>query len=178
MPHIHTKPGQHDHTVSIYIFRTDFDEPKVMLHFHRKINMYAQFGGHIELNETPWQATSHELVEETGYEMNQLQILQPQQNVLRMTDAIVHPFPAVYATMGYPGEGGHFHTDITYAFIASSSPHHLPVEGESTDIKLFNKHELVSLGEDKIDSITRETALYIFDNCLENWQTISPFEFK
>ena len=31
MPHIHTEPGQHDHTASAYIFRTDFSEPKVML---------------------------------------------------------------------------------------------------------------------------------------------------
>ncbi len=53
MAHIHTQPGQHDHTASAYIFRVDFDEPKLVLHLHRKINKYLQFGGHIELHETP-----------------------------------------------------------------------------------------------------------------------------
>jgi len=63
MAHIHTQPGQHDHTASAYIVRTDFDEPKIMLHLHRKIGKYLQFGGHVELHETPWQAVVHELRE-------------------------------------------------------------------------------------------------------------------
>ncbi|HMI09489.1 MAG TPA: NUDIX domain-containing protein [Candidatus Saccharimonadales bacterium] len=178
MPHIHTEPGQHDHTISIHIFRVDFGDPKVMLHFHRKINKYAQFGGHIELNETPWQATSHELTEETGYGIDQLQLLQPLQPLPKMTTAIVHPFPVLYATMRYPGEGGHYHTDTTYAFIATDEPRRLPAEGESTDIKLFSRQELVDLGEDKVDHVTREAALYIFDNCLVQWQKVSPLDFK
>ena len=66
MAHIHTQPGQHDHTASAYIIRTDLDTPRIMLHLHRKIGKYLQFGGHVELNETPWQAVVHELREESG----------------------------------------------------------------------------------------------------------------
>jgi 8-oxo-dGTP pyrophosphatase MutT (NUDIX family) len=81
MSHIHKKPGQHDHTASTFLFRTDFSEPKVMLHFHQKLGSYMQFGGHVELNETPWQTVIHELREESGYDIDQLQILQPKQRL-------------------------------------------------------------------------------------------------
>src|SRR3954465_16018556 len=94
MPHIHTEPGQHDHTVSAYIFRTDFSEPKVMLHLHKKHGTYMQFGGHIELNENPWQAITHELREEAGYELDELFILQPHQRLMHLSrGAIAHLQP-------------------------------------------------------------------------------------
>ena len=67
MPHIHTEPDQHDMTVSAYIVRTDSAEPLCLVHMHRKIGKLAQIGGHIELNETPWQSIAHELEEESGY---------------------------------------------------------------------------------------------------------------
>jgi len=178
MPHIHTEPGQYDHTVSIYIFRTDFDEPKVMLHFHRKFSTYAQFGGHIELHENPWQTAIHELKEESGYDIEQLRILQPEGSTPRMTTAVVHPFPAIHATLTYPGQSGHFHTDTMYAFTADEAPRNMPDEGESTDIQLFTKQELISLSNDKIDNVTREAALYIFDNCLVTWRPLLPSDFK
>ena len=65
MPHIHTKPGQHDHTVSAFIVRLDGKQPRILLHRHKKSGVYMQFGGHIELHENPWQAISHELLEES-----------------------------------------------------------------------------------------------------------------
>lgn len=36
MLHIHTQPGQHDHTVSAYIIRYINDEPYLLLHRHKK----------------------------------------------------------------------------------------------------------------------------------------------
>jgi len=176
MPHIHTNPGQHDHTVSMYIFRIDLNEPKVMLHMHKKIGAYAQFGGHIELNENPWQTIEHELVEETGYGMEQLQILQPVGRKAHITSAIVHPYPIVYSTMGYPNNKTHFHTDSAYAFITSETPLRSPQEGESTELRLFTREEIVTLSS--IDKITRDTALYIFDTCLESWQPVSTKDFQ
>lgn len=176
MSHIHTEPGQHDQTISIYIFRTDFDEPKLMLHFHRKMKIYAQFGGHVELNETPWQAALHELREESGYDMEQLKILQPAQRLTYMKDAIVHPQPAAHVTMEYPSFGGHRHTDTTYVFTTNEAPRHTPDKEESTDLRLFTRAEVIE--SPQVDSITRETALYAFDEVLEKWQPLSPNEFK
>lgn len=70
MPHIHTEPGQHDLTVSAYIVRMDLPEPAIILHKHRKLNKWLQFGGHVEPHENPWQAVQREIREESGYELS------------------------------------------------------------------------------------------------------------
>ena len=36
MSHIHTKPGEHECTVGAYIVRLDGDEPRALLHLHKK----------------------------------------------------------------------------------------------------------------------------------------------
>lgn len=176
MAHIHTEPGQHDHTVSIYLIRTDFSEPKIMLHFHSKIGAFAQFGGHVELHETPWQAAIHELSEETGYTMAQLQLLQPAERMNSISGAVIHPQPVAHATMGYPSYGSHFHTDSVYAFTAENTPLGNPREGESTDIRLFSRAEIAE--QQDIDPITRQIALYILDKVFPNWEQVSPSEFQ
>lgn len=91
MPHIHTEPGQHDQTASAFIIRTDTPEPAVLFHMHKKVHILLQPGGHIELHETPWQAVLHEIHEETGYELSQLTILQPQQRIRTLSGAVNHP---------------------------------------------------------------------------------------
>ena len=175
MPHIHTEPDQHDHTVSIYLIRTDFNEPKIMLHFHRKVKKWAQFGGHIELHETPWLSLVHELKEEAGYDIHHLKLLQPARRLKAIKGAVVHPQPVVHATMGYPSNKGHFHTDTTYALVADANPKSPPQEGESTELRLFTRDQIV--GSEEIDSITRDTALHILDEILPHWQPIPSSEF-
>lgn len=61
---------------------TEGDEPRIILHKHRKLKMLLQFGGHVELDETPWQAVLREIAEESGYDKNQLKLLQPCYNRL------------------------------------------------------------------------------------------------
>ena len=77
MPHIHTAPVEHVFTASAYIIRLDQKEPMLLLHKHKKLHVFLQFGGHIEPHETPWEAITHELLEESGYELGQLELLQP-----------------------------------------------------------------------------------------------------
>jgi 8-oxo-dGTP pyrophosphatase MutT (NUDIX family) len=176
MPHIHTQPGQHDHTVSIYLFRTDFSQPKLMLHFHAKMQAYAQFGGHVELHENPWHAAIHELREEAGYDMEQLAVLQPAQRLKSIQGATVHPQPVAHATMEYPSFGGHRHTDSVYVFTTDQLPRHAPEDGESTDIRLFTQEEIAH--DAATDPITRDIALYAFDEILGSWQPTPPSEFN
>lgn len=178
MGHIHTDPGQYDHTASVYLFRTDFSEPKITLHLHKKLGKYMQFGGHIELNETPWQAITHELREESGYELTQLRVLQPSTWVHSLSDAIVHPAPAAHSShpFGQPGSG-HFHTDIAYAAVTNEAPLHAPHEDESSDVRLFTRQELADLPDTMVIANVREIALHIFDNCL-NWQPVPATQFK
>lgn len=177
MAHIHTELGQHDHTISIYLFRTDFSEPKVMLHFHKKIGSLAQFGGHIELDENPWEALMHELKEETGYDIDQVSLLQPHTRLKSITDTIVHPYPVTHNTTGYPNRGGHAHTDSVYALIANEEPHQLPDEGESTDLRLYTKAELIA-AKDTISPMTYDIASYIFNEILETWEVVSTGQFQ
>ncbi len=176
MSHIHTKPGQHDHTVSAFIVRTDFDEPKIMLHKHKKLGVYMQFGGHIELDETPWQAIAHEIPEETGYEMSQLRILQPVERLKSVSRSKLHPVPVCHNTHSIPGN--HFHTDLDYAFVADEPPKGAIGEDESTDIKLFTREELLAHPKSDIFKEVVDITLYIFDVCLPKWEQLSTSEFK
>jgi 8-oxo-dGTP pyrophosphatase MutT (NUDIX family) len=178
MAHIHTQPGQHDHTASAYIIRTDFDEPKIMLHLHRKIGKYLQFGGHVELHETPWQAVAHELREESGYDIDQLRILQPEQRVKQLSDAVIHPQPAAHSTHPFGGGTDHFHTDIGYAVVAVEPPRHLPEDGESTTIKLLTRSELAAMPESDLPDNVKQIGLFIFDYCLKHWESVPATEFN
>lgn len=178
MPHIHTIPGQYDHTASAYIFRTDFNEPKVLLHLHKKLGKYMQFGGHVELDETPWEAVTHELLEESGYDMSQVQVLQPHHRIHALTDAVIHPQPVSYSTHPF-GQGiEHFHTDTAYALITGQTPHRQPEEGESSETKLLTRDGLVTLSPDEIPENVREIALFIFDHCLKSWEAVPTSQFK
>jgi 8-oxo-dGTP pyrophosphatase MutT (NUDIX family) len=99
-----------------------------------------QFGGHVELNETPWGSIAHEVPEETGYRLDQLSLLQPKVSLRALTGAIMHPQPLCENTHSYPG--GHFHTDRAYVFITNSAPADAVDEGESSQIGYFEQHEL------------------------------------
>lgn len=177
MAHIHTEPGQHDHTVSTYIIRTDFSEPKLMLHLHKKHGSYLQFGGHIELDETPWEAITHELVEEAGYDLDQLTILQPATRLTNLSNnVVVHPIPVSHNTHRF--NDTHAHTDTVYAMLANSEPRHTPGEDESTDIKLFTRDELIALSNDQILENVREIGLYIFDEIFDSWQPTPTGDFR
>lgn len=176
MPHIHTKPGEHDHTASAFIIRTDFAEPKVMLHMHKILKKYLQFGGHIELTETPWAAIKHELLEESGYEMSQLKLLQPKLRMKPLTDVTLHPMPIYQITHQF--NDTHLHTDSAYAFIADQEPKHQLDSNESSDIRLFTRAELVELPKEETIESVREAALFVFDVCLPRWEIVDPATFK
>lgn len=176
MPHIHDKDGQHDHSIDMFVFRTDFDEPKLMMHLHRKHHKFMQFGGHIELDENPMQAMRHELSEESGYDPGQVKVLQPAGSLTHLTDAILHPIPATYNTHLVVDK--HFHSATYYALVTDEEPANAVREGESTDIQLFSRAELEKLSVDEILDNTKETALYMFDRILPNWEPIELLSFE
>lgn len=62
MGHIHEKI---DFTASVYIVHDN----KVLLHRHKKLDIWLQPGGHIELDEDPVQAVLREAKEETGLDI-------------------------------------------------------------------------------------------------------------
>lgn len=176
MSHIYTKPGQHDHTASAYIIRLDGDEPKVTLHRHKLDKLYLHFGGHIELDENPWQTLIHELREEAGYDIAQLKVLQPKLRMKELTNAEIHPIPFCYNTHSVKNLPGHFHTDVVFAFTAKGPPKHPLAEGESGDIETFTRREIVNMAANEIFPMAREMALFVLDEILPNWEQIPALD--
>lgn len=172
MGHIHTEPGQLDFTVGAYVFRTDFDQPKLLLHWHKKLNKWLQFGGHVELDETLWQAVDHELQEESGYSLSQLELLQPTQRLKKMRGAILHPQPVDVNT--HPFNETHSHTVFEYAFVATEPPAGEVAEGESTRTILLTRAELAALDDTQTFENLQTVALYIFDEILPTWERVDP----
>lgn len=140
MPHIHTQPNQHDMTVSAYIIRREAGGWKCLVHMHRKIDMLMQIGGHMELDQTPWQALADELRNEAGYILSELKVLQYYGEVPSVGGAIVHPVPVLVNTHSVGNE--HYHSDLCYAFVAAALPVHQHAEGESNDLRWLTPTEL------------------------------------
>ena len=142
MTHIHTGLGEHDHTASAYIVRLGGDEPIVTLHRHKLDKLYLHFGGHIEVDENPWQTLIHELREEAGYDINQLKILQPKLRLKKLSNAQIHPLPFCYNTHSVKNAKGHYHTDSVFAFTTKKPPKYPIAQDESGDIKLFTRQDI------------------------------------
>lgn len=176
MPHIHTEPGQHDHVVTAYIIRTDFEEPKALLHMHRKVHKLLPIGGHIELSETPWQAVTHELREESGYDIGELSILQPKDRISSLAGTVLHPQPVVMNTHHYTG-AEHFHTDTVYGFVALAPPTHEIQAGESTDLRWYSRSELDSLDGNEAVLYAVEIYKRLLDSYLTTWEAVGPEHF-
>lgn len=172
MSHIHTKTGQHDQTASAFIVRTDGPEWRLMLHVHKKLKKWLQFGGHVELHENPWQAITHEIQEESGYQLSQLQLLQPKQRIRHTPDSQMHPLPFYDQTHDFPGDPNapdHHHTDRGYVFFTDQEPVGTPDSGESTDIRLFTLKEIQELPDDALFSDFRPICEYILQLKLKDW---------
>lgn len=159
MPHIHTQPDQHDMTVSAYIVRFINDEWRCLVHYHKKMDVLMQIGGHIELHETPWRAMAHELAEESGYELDELKILQFTSDRITGTDNVTHPIPFAMNTHLVGNE--HFHSDTCYGFVAEAEPRSEVAEDESSDLRWLTLDELNS-GVVKGEVLKDVAAMYDF----------------
>ncbi len=170
MAHIHTNPGEHDLTTSAFVVRDDLETPKLLLHMHKKLHVLLQPGGHVELREDPWQAITHELKEESGYALEELEILQPKGALRQVTNAKLHPVPVVVNTHNFDDEGTHKHTDISFAFLAHDAPKSQPEEGESNDIRWLSLEELSALDSSEIFENVREIGKYVLTHVYQEWE--------
>ncbi len=175
MGYIHDKPGQVDQTVTAYIVRRDGDDVYVMLHKHKKLGMLLPVGGHVELSETPWGAMAHELQEESGYTLDELQILQPPLRIEVLDKVALHPQPIAVQTHDITPE--HFHTDMSYLFVAETHPRGERAEGESRDIRWLTRDGIERLSDDEIYDNTKQMCFAIFDSFLDAWQPVRATKF-
>jgi 8-oxo-dGTP pyrophosphatase MutT (NUDIX family) len=178
MPHIHTEPGQFDLTVSAFIFKQTATEPVVLLHQHKRYQVWMQPGGHVELNETPWQALIHELREETGYDIDQLALLQPPIRPRQVTVGNRHPQVVCVHSVKVDSQLMHFHTDLVWAFVTGEDPRHEVGKNESTQLAWFGRQALVELPRTEIYDDVCDTALHIFDDLLASWELVPTDHFR
>lgn len=176
MPHIHTEPGQHDATASGLIFRVDGVMPKVLLIRHKKYGMILQPGGHVELDETPWQCILRELKEETGYGPEQLELVQhPDSFRQKLQKSVAHPVPSILNTHQV-SDGDHYHSDALYTFLTDEEPSYRVSPDESQDIKFYTKQEVEALDEYVLYPDARQFVMFMFDR-LDSWDRMLIADF-
>ncbi|MDB5163923.1 MAG: pyrophosphohydrolase including oxidative damage repair enzyme [Candidatus Saccharibacteria bacterium] len=140
------------------------------------LGTYLQFGGHVELDENPWQTVAHEVLEETGYDLNQLKIMQPKSRLRKLTGVTLHPEPVIM--LSHEFSPGHFHTDIEYLFVATGEPSHAVGNDESTDIRAFSQAELMDESIPNIPENIREVGSFILSHRLIEWEPVDVSEFS
>ena len=119
----------------------------VLLHFHKRLHMWLQTGGHVEAGETPWEAALRESVEETGL-------------ALHFAVAVQHPAPSepplVHLDV-HPAAKGHTHLDLRY-LLAPADPHAepKPPPGESQQVRWFTWDDAIAAADaGLVDALTR-----------------------
>lgn len=175
MPHIHTGPGQHDLTVSAWIIDTSQATPRLLLHMHKRFKALMQFGGHVELDENPWQSLCREVGEETGFALSQLQVLQPTRPRAKGNGMVV--WPQAFAGTTHPVGDDHFHDDLCFAFVTDQQPRGTIGTGESNDVRLLTLEEILAMPDDAFAPNVKELVRVLFDHILEFWQPVALDEF-
>lgn len=136
-------------------------------------------GGHVELHETPWAAVAHEIREESGYDLDQLRLLQPPHTITDFGDrSVAHPLPFVFGTHPFGADDTHYHTDTAFVFLTDEEPRYQPGEDESATLRLFTRDEIENLPPEQIPHNLRVSALYIFDSLLGKWREVDPLTYS
>jgi 8-oxo-dGTP pyrophosphatase MutT (NUDIX family) len=171
MAHDHITPGNYAYTASFFIIRTDFDEPRMVLHMHIKRNILQMFGGHVELGENIWETLVRELREETGYTPSEMKVLQPETELVELPGVVSHPTPLGITSGPYTMcDFEHFWTDTSYALVADSEPAQESGEEESKDLYYVTRAELEALTEAEMAPFWKKLALRAFDKFYEYHQ--------
>lgn len=147
MAHIHEKI---DFTASVYIVKDDC----VLLHKHKKLGIWLQPGGHIELDEDPNQAALREAKEETGFDVELIG-----SNPSAVFSATVRDLVAPMFLNRHNFDETHEHIDLTY-FARVIGGELIPEEG--VEMRWVRREEIEqnSLG---LNGATRHHALAALD---------------
>lgn len=109
------------------------DGQRVLLHHHRKLDKWMQFGGHCDGDEDILRVAQREALEESGIEGLRPVSLLP-------LDLDIHEIPARPAL----GEPAHEHYDVRFLFVAPENAQFI-VSDESLAIRWFSLEEMLAL---------------------------------
>lgn len=101
-----------------------------VLHVHRKLGVWLQPGGHVDIGETVAEAARRETVEETG-----LPVRHPRSGP-RLVHIDVHPGPS-----------SHLHLDLRYLLL-SPDVEPAPAEGESQQVRWWSLEDAVEVADE------------------------------
>jgi 8-oxo-dGTP pyrophosphatase MutT (NUDIX family) len=91
----------------------------VLLHLHKRAQIWIQPGGHVDAGESPWEGAIRETLEETGL------LCEHPDQVPVLIHVDVHDAPK-----------GHLHLDLRYLLLGPDADP-APPEGESQDVAWF-----------------------------------------
>ena len=103
----------------------------VVLHLHKRMNLWLQPGGHVDPGESPAEAALREATEETGLD---LVLADPTGTTIAHVDA-------------HDGPKGHFHLDVRYVLTATSDADPSPPPEESQDCRWFTWDEAIGVAD-------------------------------
>lgn len=147
----------------------------MLLHIHKKTGMLLPVGGHIELDQSPWQAALDEIHQESGYRASQLSVLQPKQRVMGLEGVDLHPQSIAANT--HRVHDGHFHSDTSYALITDQLPMDPLAEGETGEVLWFTKPEIDALTNKEIYDNTKTICDFVFDVTM-HWEPVPADSFN
>lgn len=110
------------------------DGRQVLLHHHRKLDRWLQFGGHCDGDENVLRVAQRETYEESGIDGLILASSRP-------FDLDIHPIPAK------DNEPAHWHYDVRYVLIAPEGARY-ETSSESLELRWFHAEDLAALSLD------------------------------
>jgi len=119
-----------DFVSTVYIVK----DSKILLVFHKRLNMWLPPGGHIDDNELPCDAAKREVLEETGFEVD---LIGKEELLGKGVKMLVHPKVLQLEDI----EEGHQHINLVYYGIINGGTLKINEE-EHSDIKWFSMDEL------------------------------------
>jgi 8-oxo-dGTP pyrophosphatase MutT (NUDIX family) len=124
------------------------DGSRVLLHLHRKLNKWLQFGGHCDGDEDILRVARREAQEESG--------------IWGLVVASARPFDLdIHEIPSHGPEPKHFHYDVRFMLIAPEDAVSILSE-ESTELRWFTRAEL--------DAIEIDASL---QRMIDKWQAIA-----
>lgn len=112
----------------------------VVLHKHKRLGEWLQPGGHLDPDETPWDAAARETTEETGLD------------VVFGGGLDGQGLPALAHVDVHQGGRGHTHLDLRYILDAGSQETS-PPEGESQEVGWFDWDEAIHRADEGLQGI-------------------------